>query len=91
LINSFTSSLDNLPQTTIFSEKFYEDLLDVQSIVSSKTSYYNPDLVSKLSNIVNVQMNLIKQGLIEPNLKMISLLDLMLDLNRLVFIIISIF
>ena len=86
LINSFTSSLDNLPQTTIFSEKFYKELLDVQSIISSKTNYYNSDLVSKLSNVVAVQMNLIKQGLIEPNLKMINLLDLMLDLNRLVFI-----
>jgi len=83
LINSFTSSLDNLPQTTIFSEKFYKDLIDVQSIISSKTNYYNSSLASKLSNVINVQMNLITQGLIEPNLKMISLLDFILDLNRL--------
>ena len=70
-----------LPQTTIYSEKFKNDLLTVQSIIASQPAYNTDDLSAKVNQVIDIQVNLIKGGWIEPNFKLISLFDFALEIQ----------
>ena len=82
ILKTFINSLEDLPSSKIYSEKFNKDLLSVQSIISSRPQYYNSELSEKILKLIDIQMNLVEVSVIQPSLKLISLLDFALDLNR---------